>query len=128
MADLFHEFGRDVVVASGGDLLTASGAVLGQQKVLRRLLTNLGQYIWNLTYGAGLPAMIGETVDAARIAGIARSQMLLEAAVASSPPPTVTVAGTPLGVVTCTITYADAETGDTQVRSVEVSPSGVAVN
>ena len=96
--------------------------------MLRRLLTNLGAYIWNLSYGAGLPAMVGETIDAARISGIARSQMLQEAAVSQTPPPTVSVIGTPLGVVTATITYQDSATGETQVRSVAVSASGVSVN
>lgn len=128
MPDLFHDFGSDLVVSASGDLRTSDGAVLGQQRVLRRLLTNLGGYIWNLSYGAGLPAMVGETIDAARIAGIARSQMLLEAAVSQSPPPTVSVTATPLGVVTATITYADAISGQTQVRSVDVSPSGITVN
>lgn len=127
MADLFHEFGGDLVVGNSGDLFTAEGSTLGQQRVLRRLLTNLGGYIWNLSYGAGLPAMVGETIDAARIAGIARSQMLLEAGVAQSPPPTCTVVSTPLGVVTATISYTDAENGEPQVRSVEVSSSGVVV-
>ena len=128
MADLFHEFGADLVLSNSGDLLTADGATLGQQRVLRRLLTNLGAYIWNLSYGAGLPAMVGETIDAARIAGIARSQMLLEACVDQSPPPTCTVVGTPLGVVTATISYTDTENSEPQVRSVEVSSSGVVVN
>lgn len=127
MPDLHHEFGSDLVVGAGGDLLTASGALLGQQRVLRRLLTNPGDYIWNLSYGAGLPAMVGQIIDSPRIAGIARSQMLQEAAVAQSPPPTVRVTGTPLGVVTATITYADAGTGETQVRSISVATPGVTV-
>lgn len=128
MADLYHEFGQDLVAAASGDLLTADGAVLGQQRVLRRLLTNVGEYIWNLSYGAGLPAEVGKTINAARVGGIVRNQLLLEACVSQSPPPTVSVVGTPLGVVTCAITYADAATGESQVRSVDVSSSGVTVN
>lgn len=128
MADLYHIFGTDLVVGNGGDLLTANGPVLGQQRVLRRLLTNLGDYIWNLTYGAGLPAMVGETVDVAKISGIVRTQLSREAFVAQSPPPTVSVVGTPLGVVTATITYADATTSAIQVLSVDVGPSGITVN
>ena len=46
MPDLSHEFGADLLAGPTGDLAVAAGAGLGRQRVLRRLLTNPGDYIW----------------------------------------------------------------------------------
>lgn len=54
MPDLSHQWGSDLLIGPTGDLATASGTELGQQRVLRRLLTNASDYIWHLGYGAGL--------------------------------------------------------------------------
>ena len=63
-----------------GDL-AGDGAALTQQRVLRRLLTNPGDYIWQLGYGAGLGQFVGRPGVPAAIAGVAGAQILLEAAV-----------------------------------------------
>ena len=63
-SDLAHWFGQDLNVAASGDLLTVDGTAKGQQRVLRRLLTNPGDYIWEPTYGAGLASKIGQPFDA----------------------------------------------------------------
>ena len=60
MADAFHQWGSDLATGSTGDISTISGQLLGQQRVLRRLLTNPGEYIWQLDYGAGLARFIGQ--------------------------------------------------------------------
>ena len=99
MFDLQHQFGTDLLVGPTGDLALASGATLGQQRVLRRLLTNAGDYIWQLTYGAGLPQFVGQRADTIRIRAVIRSQIFKEAAVARSPEPTVGVASTGTGTV-----------------------------
>lgn len=118
MSDLTHEFGGDLCLAAHGDLALASESVLGQNRVLRRLLTNPGDYIWQLNYGAGLPSMIGLPVQVDRISGIVRSQIFQEGAVARSPAPTtsVTAAGS---VVSLTVTYADA--GDLSPQTLGIS-------
>ena len=59
MPDLAHEFGADLQAGPTGDLALADGAALGRQRVLRRLLTNPGDYIWHPTYGAGLARFVG---------------------------------------------------------------------
>ena len=117
MSDLSHTFGGDLAVASNGDLAAASGSALGQQRVLRRLLTNAGDYIWQLTYGAGLPAMIGMPVDAAVIAGLVRSQIFLESAVAQTPTPVIDVQAEG-SIVSLQITYSDATDTTTQAIGV----------
>jgi hypothetical protein len=117
--DLDHDFGGDLALGPTGDLATVTGTVLGQQRVLRRLLTNAGDYIWHLAYGAGLPAVIGTPVDAATIEGIVLGQIFLEAAVARSPAPVVEVQSTG-SLVSLSITYADAVEGSTQTLGVSL--------
>lgn len=114
MPDLSHLYGGDLAVAAGGDLATVDGTTLGQQRVLRRLLTCPGDYLWNPGYGAGLGQFVGAPANVARIRSVIRSQIFQEAAVARSPEPTIDVAATPDGSVTVAILYADAATGATQ--------------
>jgi phage baseplate assembly protein W len=120
MPDLSHLYGNDLVVASGGDLATVDTTQLGQQRVLRRLLTNPGDYLWNPSYGAGLAQFVGQPVNAARISSVIRSQIFQESAVAQSPAPTIDVAADASGNVTVQILYADSTTGETQVLSFTV--------
>lgn len=117
MPDAAHFFGGDLQVSATGDILMVDGPVLTQQRLLRRLLTNQGDYIWQLDYGAGLGAFVGKPANAARIGAVIRNQVLLEPTVARVPVPTVSVAVQPTGVVTATVRYADAVTGTSQVLS-----------
>lgn len=119
MADLALKFGGDLMLSPTGDLALADGAMLTQQRVLRRLLTNAGDYIWQLSYGAGLGQFVGQPGTAAAIAGVARSQLLKEADVAVSPPPAVMAVADENGVVTATVTYTDVAAS--QVSSVSFS-------
>lgn len=107
MSDLSHVVGGDLTIAASGDLAAVSGSVLGQQRVLRRLLSNAGDYLWQLDYGAGLPAMIGTPADAAAITGIVRHQIFLEAAVARTPAPVIAVEAEG-SILSLSITYNDA--------------------
>lgn len=111
MSDLAHYFGSDLSINANGDLATADGLLETRMRIIRRLCTNAGGYIWQLPYGAGLPAMIGDPVSASRIQGIVSEQMQMEAGVDQTQP--VTVSGTTdnLGSVAITIGYTDATTG-----------------
>ncbi|MCC6717369.1 MAG: hypothetical protein IT555_05750 [Acetobacteraceae bacterium] len=120
MPDLFHEFGDDLVAGPSGDLALAEAAALGRQRVLRRLLTNPGDYIWQPDYGAGLARFIGQPASAARIRAVVRSQIFRERAVARSPEPVVDVQAGSDGRVFVTIRYADADSGETQGLSFRV--------
>jgi len=92
--DLSHYIGSDISVSASGDLLLADSLALSQQSVLRRLLTNPGDYIWHPDYGAGLPKMVGSPIVAASVQAVVQSQMLLEPTVARNPLPVINV--TPL--------------------------------
>ncbi len=124
MADLAHQWGADLSVGATGDLAVVSGPALGQQRVLRRLLTNPGDYIWQLDYGAGLARFIGQPVNTLQISAVMRSQIFKEAAVARQPEPIVDVQVSPggaAGTVYVHIRYADAASSRTQVLSFGVS-------
>jgi len=120
MPDLAHEFGADLQAGPTGDLALADGAALGRQRVLRRLLTNPGDYIWHPTYGAGLARFVGQPASASRIRAVVRSQIFREAAVARSPEPVVEVRAGDDGRVFVSIRYADADSGATQSLSFPV--------
>ncbi len=117
MPDLAHQFGQDLSVGPSGDLAAASGTTLGQQRVLRRLLTNAADYIWNLSYGAGLGQFVGQPAAAERIRAVVRGQIFREAAVARTPEPVVDVQEGPAGTITVSVRYADADSAQTQTLS-----------
>ncbi len=121
MPDLNHQFGSDIAAGPAGDLATVGGSLLGQQRVLRRLLTNPGDYIWQLGYGAGLAQFVGQPARAAQIQAVIRSQIFQESAVARTPEPVVDVSFDGAGSLFVDIRYADATTGQTQVLSFSAS-------
>ena len=112
--DIGHQWGADFDVSANGDLAVVAGPPAVTQRVLRRLLTNPGDYIWNIYYGAGLPKFVGGTDSHDKIAAIARSQMLLETAVENVPPPEIIISGperTVTGTLELTIRYGDRSSG-----------------
>ncbi|MDR3718394.1 MAG: hypothetical protein P4K98_06300 [Bryobacteraceae bacterium] len=115
MVDLDHQFGCDLAVGPTGDLAVTSDVALGQQRVLRRLLTNAGDYIWHTNYGAGLPQFVGQPADTTRIRAVIRGQIFKEVAVARTPEPTIDVEVSESGVASAEVLYGDALTGETQV-------------
>lgn len=123
MPCLSHIYGEDLVVSANGDLLTADSVELSQQRILRRLYTNQQDYIWQPTYGAGLPQKIGSPFDVSTIEAIVTSQMYLEASVVRDPPPVVDVELFPNGMFV-NITYTEADSGDPAVLSFPVTATG----
>jgi phage baseplate assembly protein W len=90
--DLDNNFGQDLILAAGNDLANVSDVTKSQQRVLRRLLTSPGDYIWHPTYGAGLPAYVGKALTNdvyAAIQSTIISQIFLEASVAKTPTPVI---------------------------------------
>lgn len=120
MDDLFHVWGSDLSVGATGDFATAAGPLRGQQRVLRRLLSNPGDYIWQPDYGAGLAKFVGGPGNEAQVRAVIRAQLFMEAAVARTPEPTVEVQATPSGAVYVHVRYADSVSGETQILSFSV--------
>jgi|UniRef100_A0A8J4HC79 phage baseplate assembly protein W len=117
MNDLFQQWGNDLAVSPTGDLALAAGALRGQQRVLRRLLTNPGDYIWQPSYGAGLAQFVGQPANPLQIAAVIRTQMLNEAVVAPTPAPAIDISADTTGTLSVSISYVDAPSGETQVLS-----------
>ena len=117
MLDLAHQFGSDLSVSATGDIAISSGPALTRDRLLRRLLTNPGAYIWRLGYGAGLGRYVGRAAPTLRLHAVMRAQVLKERAVARSPAPVVRIDAQPSGITTATISYGDATTGAAQTLS-----------
>jgi hypothetical protein len=121
MADIQHTYGNDLTLSLTSDIATSDGSQLGQERVLRRLLTIPGAYIWHLNYGAGLPRFVGLVANRLRIAALAKAQMYREAAVARNPAPIVSVDVQNTGVVTLGIKYADAASQKPQTLNLNLN-------
>jgi phage baseplate assembly protein W len=120
MPDLSHQWGADIAVGATGDVALADGLVLGQQRVLRRLLTNPGDYLWQPDYGAGLGRFIGQPGNVLQISAVIRSQIFREDAVARSPEPEIDVRFDDAGTLYVQLRYADAESGQAQLLAFSV--------
>jgi len=124
MPDVSHVYGQDLVVSANGDLLTAATVNLSQQRVLRRLFTNPADYIWQPSYGAGLPQKIGSPFDEASIESIVTAQMFLEDSVVRDPPPDVEVASFPNGMF-IDIDYTESDSNAPVTLSFPVGQVGL---
>ena len=110
MPDLEMSWSGDLSVSATGDLAVVSDPNLGTERVLRRLMTNPGDYIWSPDYGAGLGQFVGRPVDSAGVEAIIRTQMSLETAVSSTPEPVISVSSDVAGRLYLQIRYEDSET------------------
>jgi phage baseplate assembly protein W len=118
--DLAHWYGGDLARTPAGDLATVTGTLEGEQRVLRRILTLQGNYIWQPDYGGAVPALIGSLAQPAQIEAELRVQMLYEAVVAQVPPATVQVKAAGSGAQAVAIRYVDAATGGPGLLSFQV--------
>ena len=106
--DIFHVWGRDVAFAPRRDLSTASGAIEAEQRLYRRLMTNLLGYVWSPGYGAGLPAFVGQPVHADTAKAVIVEQCSLEPGISS---PVVTLEPQGTDTLLVSIAYVYAPTG-----------------
>ena len=124
MPDISHQWGSDLSLSPTGDLALADGPLLTRQRLLRRLLTNRGDYIWQLGYGAGLPGFVGQPANSSGIAALVRGQMFKEPGVATAPAPDIEVSpmigSGSTGGLALSLRYADADTSATQALSFTV--------
>jgi phage baseplate assembly protein W len=109
MFDVFQEWGNDLVVGSGGDLALVTAPQATTQRIRRRLLTNPGDYLWNLNYGGGLARFVGTPAASSKIEAVVRTQLALESTVATTPTPQVSahLVDAANGYVVANITYTD---------------------
>ncbi len=121
--DIYQNFGEDLTLSSQDDLQTVYYAERSKQRVLRRLMTNPGDYIWHPEYGAGLPAFVGESLSSDRfdqIKSLITSQIYLEPSVARAPAPQILLQ-TIQGGLFVQINYTESATNQPIVLTLDVS-------
>lgn len=121
MADLDAFWGGDLSVDATGDLALVDDLALTNQRVLRRLLTNPGDYLWHPDFGVGLPGFIGQAVPPSVPIGAAAAQIAQEETVARSPAPEFDVQ---LGIdlISMSVKYYAATTGAPVLLEFDVTP------
>ncbi len=119
-SDVSLEWGADLLVGAGGDLLLVTATQRANQRVLRRLLTNPGDYLWNLSYGGGLALSIGQPLNTPRIEAVIRRQLSEEAVVSSTPSPIVNISAinSGNGSFLADLIYTEATTGASSKLSI----------
>jgi hypothetical protein len=120
MKDLNHYVGDDFSLSPTGSLSPVEGLDRGKQRILRRLITNPGEYLFHPEYGAGLGRYVGALMNIPEIIALVRGQILLEDCVSKSPKPVIsaTPANDSLSV---NISYTDAPSGEPVTLSFEVN-------
>ena len=118
MLDLALTFGSDLQFDPDGDLALVTGPMLTEQRVLRRLLTNKGDYVWQLSYGAGLAQFVGKPGATGVISGLVRTQLSQERQIAAMPAPQTTITADQGGNVVVALQYTDATTNQTNAIQV----------
>jgi phage baseplate assembly protein W len=120
--DLNAPWGGDLSLSQTGGLELITGLPLATQRLIRRLLTNLGAYIFEPTYGAGLGRFVGQPINEQAIAALVTSQAEQEDTIASVT--SVTVTANTISSYGLTIVFVAANTSAQQVLSFTVTPVG----
>ena len=115
MPDVSLEWNGDFAVSATGGLQLAYGNDLARQRIERRLFTVVKGYLWDQSYGAGLPQKVGSPVSLSALRALVRAQIAHESSVATDPPANVTVSTDPagdLGLYYIRIDYVSAANGE----------------
>lgn len=105
--DVYHVFGEDLKIDQNGGLLLVDGIDETNQRIIKRLCTPIRGYLWDLSYGAGLPEEVGAALsqkESNKIRALVIGNVMKESTVSKSPPPKIDFDIIPNGL-SCTITY-----------------------
>ncbi|QDH16779.1 phage tail protein [Swingsia samuiensis] len=111
MSSLSHWYGQDLSIDKDR-LKIVSGAEEVQQRLLRRLLTNSGDCIWQPKYGAGVRKMVGQVLRPGMMQASIRAEVLQDSGVDSSKPVEVIITDRGGGGCDCQISYFDNENNE----------------
>lgn len=115
MIALVCDWGNDLSVGPSGDISVAPIQTEVQQRIVRRLLTNSGDYIWHINYGAGLGSFVGEPYSPMSIEATVLSQLQFETLVAVNPSPTVVCTQSVAGSFSSTALAIQYQVADTSM-------------
>jgi hypothetical protein len=121
--EIYQVFGDDISLTGNGNILMVQGDQETYQRLTRRLCTEPGQYLWELSYGTGLQEFIGQPLSTANVKAITgriRRSMYMEQTVARSPEPVInlTASGNNLN---CNIEYVSVTSGKLYTLSFTVN-------
>lgn len=125
--DIYLDWGNDLVLGANNDLQTVSDTLRGSQRVYRRLLTNAGDYVFVPSYGAGIPAYVGQALSSdlyQQIQSTIESQIFLEPSVSQDPTPEIYFQTIQQGLFT-QINYTDQSSQLPVVINFSISNTGV---
>jgi hypothetical protein len=119
------DWGGDLSIGPRGDINVTSIQTNVQQRLVRRLLTNPGDYIWHTNYGAGLGSFVGKPYSLGNIESVVLSQLELEPLVAVTTAPTVLINQSetgPSATISVTVQYrvAGSSTEDAVVLGLDI--------
>lgn len=120
MITLVCGWGGDLSVGPAGDINVTQVQSDAQNRIIRRLLTSPGDYIWHCDYGAGLGRYVGQPYSSSQISATVRNQLRLEPLVATSPTPSIEVRQSPdnaLSTISVSISYQLAGSGTQDLAS-----------
>ncbi|QBR52707.1 phage tail protein [Erwinia sp. QL-Z3] len=120
MYDIYHYVGGELSTSPAGDLRPVTGTERGKQRILRRLMTNPGDYVFHPDYGAGLGKKVGQNVNLNEWKALISGQVQLEESVASNPAPSVSISLVDGGVCV-TISYTDSTSNTPETLSFDVT-------
>lgn len=115
-------FGSDINLNQNSKIDLVSGDLETMQRIYRRLLTPVNNYLWDLEYGAGIPQYIGENLTPSLeklIKGRIRTNMYLESTVSHTPEPSITLTEINNGIQ-CFIEYKSNATKNVYTLSFTV--------
>jgi hypothetical protein len=110
--DIYHVFGNDLVLNANNDLATVVDVDETNQRILRRLLTAKGTYIWQTDFGASIPERIGVPISVEIVNLIkkdVKSEIFKESNVAQDPAPEIDIELIDNGFQ-CSIKYYNVQT------------------
>ena len=91
MIAISTEWGEDLAVSPTGDIATISIDESLSSRIVRRMLTNPGDYIWHVDYGAGLGRYVGQPYSPRFVGTAIQNQLRFESLVAITPAPNIEV-------------------------------------
>jgi hypothetical protein len=118
-------WGGDLRIGPTGDILAIPAGSEVDQRLIRRLLTNSGDYIWNIAYGGGLGEYVGKPFSPEVLQDVILQQMKLETSIQQDPQPIVVVAETsPTDLNTISVSISYKPTGFEVTNTMPLSISG----
>jgi len=117
-------WGNDLRVGPTGDILAIPREDELDQRLIRRLLTNSGDYYWSVDYGGGLGAYVGRPASPEVLQDVILGQLRLETSIQQDPQPGVVIAAASpanLNTVSVSIIYQPVGSEVTKTMPLSIS-------